>query len=382
MSNAVGVSVDMFCIDRKTPLPFYEQIKSSLRQQIDRGVLKPDAIIPDERSLAVQLGISRMTVRRAIMELTKEGLLHRIRGKGTFVRGAFAPQPRRTRSAIALISSFDRLDRSGSRSPFYNSILHGIYDASEKAGLWLAYRKVSQPIDAFVSSLRNDTTLKGIIALGIADTAQIQALNASRLPVVLLDSVQPGDYPVFDEVNQVGEQATATGVHSLLRLGHTDIGLMIPASPSYFFQQRQAGFETALRNYGVPFRSERVYNVQTCPLSAYAMMRRILQAGDVPTAMVCTTDETAVGVMSAVNDFGWKVPRDLSVIGFGDLGYFTSPFLSTINVPCEQMGLEAVRVLEDRLRNPTAPIQRVLLPTNFLQRASCDYPRAVTAPKS
>jgi DNA-binding LacI/PurR family transcriptional regulator len=372
----------MLSINRQTPLPFYEQIKTSLRQQIDRGVLKPDAIIPDERSLAAQLGISRMTVRRAIMELTKEGLLHRIRGKGTFVRGAFAPQPRRSRSAIALVSTFDRLERGASRSPFYNGILHGIYDASEKAGLWLAYRKITPPLDAFIAALRNDTTLKGIIALGIGDPALIHALNATRLPVVLLDSVQPGDHPAFDEVNHIGEGAVTSAVHSLLRLGHTDIGLMIPAKPSAFFQQRQAGFETALKNFNVPFRKERLYNVYTCPLASYALMRRILQSGDVPTAMVCTADEMAVGVMSAVNDFGWKVPRDVSVIGFGDLGYFTSPFLSTISVPCEQMGLEAVRVIEARLQNPTAPIQRVLLPTNFLQRASCDYPRTVTAPKS
>ena len=65
--------------------PLYLQIQEYLAEQIASGNLKPETRIPSERELSSELGISRMTVRRAITELVNEGLLERVHGAGTFV---------------------------------------------------------------------------------------------------------------------------------------------------------------------------------------------------------------------------------------------------------------------------------------------------------
>jgi GntR family transcriptional regulator len=63
----------------------YAQIRETIREQIIKGDLKPGEKLPPEEELASQLGVSRMTMRRGILDLIDEGVLYRRRGVGTFV---------------------------------------------------------------------------------------------------------------------------------------------------------------------------------------------------------------------------------------------------------------------------------------------------------
>jgi GntR family transcriptional regulator len=75
----------MNTVFRKSPLPRYYQLKEIMREKIRTGDWKPGDLIPSERELGEQYGISRMTARQAITELVNEGLFYREQGKGTFV---------------------------------------------------------------------------------------------------------------------------------------------------------------------------------------------------------------------------------------------------------------------------------------------------------
>ena len=77
--------------DRDTPvkaMPAYEQIKRYVLQRISEGAWKPGGLIPSETELVKEFGVARMTVSRALRELTAERVLTRVQGSGTFV----APQ--------------------------------------------------------------------------------------------------------------------------------------------------------------------------------------------------------------------------------------------------------------------------------------------------
>src|SRR5690348_4362839 len=78
-------------------MPMHIQLKKILREKIDDGEYQPGDQIPSERELARLYGLNRMTVRHAITQLVKEGLLKRVQGKGTLVL-----QPRVTRDLIEL----------------------------------------------------------------------------------------------------------------------------------------------------------------------------------------------------------------------------------------------------------------------------------------
>jgi len=73
-------------LDQGSALPLYQQLQRALRAAIENGGLDADDALPAERDLAVQFGVSRITVRKAIDGLVGEGLLVRYHGSGTFVR--------------------------------------------------------------------------------------------------------------------------------------------------------------------------------------------------------------------------------------------------------------------------------------------------------
>ncbi|KAB8137807.1 GntR family transcriptional regulator [Gracilibacillus oryzae] len=72
-------------IDKNSPLPIYYQLEQAIRAQIQQGELQPGELLPSEKAYTEKYNISRMTVRQAINNLAQEGLLVRMKGKGTFI---------------------------------------------------------------------------------------------------------------------------------------------------------------------------------------------------------------------------------------------------------------------------------------------------------
>lgn len=88
------------------PTPKHAQLREILRRTVERE-LPPGAPIPSERELAQRYGVSRLTVRSAIGKLVEEGLLARVRGKGTFTAA------RRMELQLYLMSFTDDMRRRG-----------------------------------------------------------------------------------------------------------------------------------------------------------------------------------------------------------------------------------------------------------------------------
>ena len=97
-------------LDRAQAQPLYEQIKHRIMQLIEQGDWQAGERIPSENDLVGRLGVSRMTIHRALRELTREGILNRVHGLGTFV----AETPRHA-SLIQLQDIRDEVEASGSR---------------------------------------------------------------------------------------------------------------------------------------------------------------------------------------------------------------------------------------------------------------------------
>jgi GntR family transcriptional regulator of arabinose operon len=362
----------MFNVKKKAASPLYEQIKAGLRTQVEAGRFKPGDCIPDENDLAAQLNVSHMTVRRAVVELSREGLFKRIVGKGTFVRDAIAAQTRTRKGSVAVLSTAE--PREATALGYYRQ-LQFLMMGLEEIGMPVVFRSFRAPYTESIAAIRADRSLRAIVTIWAGEQKLAELLANLPLPVVLLDSIQP-EPPIFDAVSQDGELAVYTAVSHLLKLGHRDVGLMHSKVLNRIGLQRKAGYTRALMEHDVTVRPERFYPVIFWGEDAYTATRKVLNEPQPPTALVCTGDEMAVGAMAAVTEHGWRVPRDMSIVGFGDDGYFTVPQLSTVRVPLEQMGLAAARLLVERLKRPAAPPQRLVFPTEWIPRGSCDLPRA------
>ena len=136
----------MIQINRHSSEPIYLQVKRLLLDDISAGRIRAREAIPNERELADDLGLSRMTVRRAILELAEEGIVERIRGRGTFVRPQERPGQRGSANTgartFAVVAGQDQTRIRDDL--FYHRILQGIQEATGALGGAISYRKPSE----------------------------------------------------------------------------------------------------------------------------------------------------------------------------------------------------------------------------------------------
>ena len=106
--------------------PLYLQLKRWIEEAVGRGAIKPGDALPSERDLALRVDVSRVTVRKAVQQLVRDGVLVQRHGSGTFV----AAQPHRFEQSLSQLTSFaEDMARRGMavRSVWLD---RGIYDAS------------------------------------------------------------------------------------------------------------------------------------------------------------------------------------------------------------------------------------------------------------
>ncbi len=352
----------MIKLDKGAKDPLYLQVKAGLLAQINSGAFTPDKPIPTERELADSLGLSRLTVRRSIVELAQQGLLRRIPGRGTFIVTGAAKPPI---SSVSLVMAGEQIpyDLSG---PFFMHLLNSLYNAIQPATL--ALRGVGTSPEQMRDS-------QGMVALWVLEQQKLKDLAALGIPLVGYECAPDPAAPAFDNISHANEGGSYAAACSLINLGHTDIGMIM--HPTTVASERRAGFERAMSQHGLSLKPERIHNSMATSEAGYAIGRRLLlDPSKVPTALLCTDDTIAYGVMAAAQELGRSVPGFISIIGFGDLGKFTTPALSSVRMDIAASGREAVRLLKERSANPSLPPRSVILPTEYIRRASCGPPRA------
>ncbi|HYF48317.1 MAG TPA: GntR family transcriptional regulator [Planctomycetota bacterium] len=369
----------MIRLAKNSPQPYYLQVKEKLREAVREGKFMPGDPLPNEIELAAQLGLSRMTVRRAIMELTAEGLFQRIRGRGTFLKpplnAVAAVAPRNTESGlIGVVAPFDKQDIA---SFYFARVLNAVESAcNEHAGVLL--RKTKGTPSEFVSVLRRESNLSGLIVLCMKDRAWMDALASAEIPVVFYDCNRPTAKVSFDQIVYGNEDGARQATDALLDVGHREIALLIhDCADNEVFQARRRGYERSLSARGIPIQHELILDVEANGAHGYATMNALLnrKEGRVPTAVLCSTDEIAVGAIAAVKDHGWRIPEQISIVGMGDAGYFCSPALSTVRIEVDVSVRAAVKCLLERIAEPRLPSRTVEISMTFIPRASSGVAR-------
>jgi GntR family transcriptional regulator len=107
-------------LDHNSSSPLYRQLAGVLRTRITAGGARPGERLPSEAQLVEEFGVSRITVRQALADLEREGLLERSAGRGTFVRS-----PRRPVAWLPRISGFGEHVRAAGMTPGYEVIAAG-----------------------------------------------------------------------------------------------------------------------------------------------------------------------------------------------------------------------------------------------------------------
>ncbi|EGL83951.1 transcriptional regulator, LacI family [Caldalkalibacillus thermarum TA2.A1] len=214
----------------------------------------------------------------------------------------------------------------------------------------------------------------GVILMGVkTDDPYVQEVVEAEIPTVLIDVpivTSTCGYVTTDNV-----KGAEMAVQHLLDLGHRHILMINGHRQAFVSLQREEGYKKALEANGLPFREDYVaytdFESDSGAQAVVSLLQKHLQA----TAIFCASDLIAYGVITKCMEMGYRVPEDISVIGFDgiQLGEIMTPALSTIYQNRYVMGTSAVNMLIEMLEGSEG-YSRVLPPT-LIQR---DSTKAIT----
>lgn len=254
-------------------------------------------------------------------------------------------------------------------NPWFADVADGIQAAAELDGYQVILANgrrssavESRAIDTFLAS-----RVDGIVVAGSRLTGPRLTEVAAEVPVVAVG--RPLSGPTLGSVCADDVEGARLAVQHLAALGHRRIA-HIDGGKGAGSSSRRAGYVAAMRAAGLGDDTQVVPGDFTEAAGKQAA-QRLLQAGEMPTAVFTANDLSAVGVMDALDEAGLGVPRDVSVVGYDNTAFAALHHISltTIDQPRQQMGRLAASMLLAALHG-TGGLSHVLLQPQLVVRAT------------
>ncbi len=351
-----------------------------LRSAIVGGKYLHGEKLPVEVELAAELQVSRDTLREALKILEDEGLLVRIRSKGTFVN---LPPLAERRKILVLPTEAGKNDIAHQ----CHYIMPGMYEAAQEFGLTLEVcprRYIEgQDIERIASTLQSNKELCGCILFEGLYTGRenyIRALQLSGLPVVM-GACYEGDVHTtgFAGVRSNSRKAWLDGIMALKEAGHRRIAVQYSRWIQGFpFERTQEALDF-LRSRGL-YDPELVCDCQYDYQEIRNFLKKVMTLPEPPTAIMCYSDFFAIHTEKAAKELGISVPGQLSIMGFCGYpgGAILKPSLSTIDLQHHEIGRKAVELLaraELWFGKKEVAVPEIIVPHKLVMRESTNIKR-------
>ena len=337
---------------------------------------------PTINDVAALAGVSKKTVSRVInrsefiAEKTRKAVQEAIEALG------FVPNPQ----ARALAFRRNFLIALLHDNPNAQTVLNfqqGVLDAIKDSDLALLVRPVDRGSDRMLEDVRvfleKQRPIGAMLLPPISENDALAAL-CSELGVRY---VRVGSAPLDDAAHCVSSndrEVVAEAVRKLISLGHRRIGFVRGPVGFRSAAEREEGFHAALREAGLTLPPDYFAPGNYRYAAGIEAGEKLLSLAEPPTALFCSNDEMAAGVMSVAHGKGIAVPGDLSIIGFDDSPTATHiwPALSTVRWPIREMGARAARTLVpdflDGAARTAAADESPVLASTFVERQSVAPP--------
>ena len=340
------------------------------------------------KDIARRVGVSVTTVSRAlggyddVAEETRQRILQAAREMGYRPHIIAQSLQRQRTNTVGFI-----IPTAGPRfsDPYFTELLTGIgNEAAEHEFDLLVSTRASgaqerEAYERMVGSRRVDGFL--VVRTRCRDE-RITYLLESGFPFVAFGrSDLDSDFPYVDVDGTKGlDEAT----QYLIDLGHWRIAYISAPLNLMFAHYRLAGYKRALERNGLPVREEWIAIGHLTQEDGYREGLKLLDLEPAPTAIIAANDMMALGAISAVQERGLIVGRDLAVVGFDNtpLAEHSHPPLTTVHQPIYDIGKMICRTLIQLIRNEN-PVQRqvMLEPTLVIRESSGVHRQATVAPQ-
>jgi len=322
------------------------------------------------RDVAALAGVSHQTVSRVINGVERVNPETRQRVEEAIKTLKYTP------NAIARFMSRGRTHILACFSPnltdyTFASLIEGAESEARQHGYFVITASASDHHEfrLLVDQLISTRQVEGLIVINPYADDRYKALPA-QIPTVFLGARprEGGTDAVYLDEESAGYAAT----EHLIQLGHLQIVHLTGPRSEDCSQDRYCGYVTAMESNGLHPQPGWILEGDWSATSGYQAIQT-WQSQNIPfTALFAQNDRMAVGAIRALRESDRDTPADVSVVGFDDmpLASYFDPALTTMRQDICYSGIQAARLLVQRIETPDAPYQSVRVPAELIIRGS------------
>jgi DNA-binding LacI/PurR family transcriptional regulator len=263
-------------------------------------------------------------------------------------------------------------------NPFFPELIQGFEDVAVEHGYEILIGSTNYDPERMKRCIRRMVERKAegvaVMTFGI-EAPLLDQLAERKVPLVFVD-VGP-ERPGISLLHVDYYHGIRQGVQHLAALGHRDIAFVTGPLRLHSAHSRLAAFHRAVQECGIVVDKGRIIEGDHTMEGGMAAAEKLLTGAKLPTAIMCSNDVTAIGVLHEAYRVGLRVPDDLSVIGFDNIHItqMTIPPLTTIQMSCFELAKAAVLALKAHVEGTPEPKREYPIETQLVVRESTGFPR-------
>jgi DNA-binding LacI/PurR family transcriptional regulator len=262
-------------------------------------------------------------------------------------------------------------------NPFFPELIQGFEDVAIENGFEILISSTNYDPKRMEVCIRRLLERKAegvaILTFGI-EQPLFEQLAERNIPLVFVD--EGPDRKGVSLLKVDYEHGIRQGVQHLAELGHKRVGFISGPMRLHSARLRSEAFEHALQECGIEARAEWQVEGDHTLEGGIRAMEKILESESRPTAVMCSNDMTAIGVLHKAFRVGMRVPADLSVIGYDDIqmARVTIPPLTSVQMSRLDLAKAAVKALRAHIVDGAMPQREYKIETHLIVRESTTRP--------
>ena len=263
-------------------------------------------------------------------------------------------------------------------NPFFPELIQGFEEIAVTNGYEILIGSTNYDLARMTTCIRRmlERNVEGVAVMTFGiEQPLLEELSSRDIPMVFVDAGPPS--PLVRALIVDYHKGIREGVQHLAALGHRKISFVSGPLRQRSSQLRKAAFVESMEELGIRPAAHWLIEGDHTLEGGMRAMELLLSLHELPTAVMCSNDMTAIGGLRVLARSGLRVPDDISVIGFDDihLAEFVYPPLTTVRMSRNDLARGAFESLRSIAENQAPPQQRHwTIPTKLIVRQSTSYP--------
>lgn len=353
-----------------TPEPLYKKLKNEITKFIVNQEWSIGQKIPSEKQLGEKYNISRLTVRRALREVTYKGLIYSLPGKGYFVKSNIIGSDKVKSDYTIAISSYEQNsiendDKMGSW--FTNGISNGLMKGCYNHNILANFITLEDFDRSKISSILEK--IEGLIWVNPEREKQSIIKDISNdMPILVINRAFPGSQINYIKIDNYRGSRIVTG--HLIELGHTRIGCISGKRTLEYSEERWRGYADAHIEKGVKLDRDLTIEINDA-FEDFSLQLDELFSREC-TAVFIAGGSLIPFTLKYFHKREINIPDDISIVGFDEVPVANnlSPIM-TVKQPLEELGITAVKTLLKIVNKEISEPVEMIMETEIIRRDSC-----------